>query len=306
MAIAQITPIKPRALKPGATIGIVAPASPFKRDDLEQGLAILQNMGFGVRLAEGLFDTRGYLAGEDFCRAAQLQEMFGNVAVDAIMCARGGFGCMRILPLLDYELIRVNPKLLMGFSDITALHHALFVKAGLVTLHGPVVCTLGKADDSTRSSALQAFSGTSPNRLTAPALRAIQPGKGEGRLVGGNLSTLCHLLGTPFAPSYADCILFVEDRGEALYRIDRMLVQMKLAGCFEGVAGIVLGSFKDCGDEADIGDLVAQLFAGSDVPISAGWPAGHGECNWTLPLGIMARLDADKGELAFMESVTAQ
>ncbi|MBI5062534.1 MAG: LD-carboxypeptidase [Desulfatitalea sp.] len=303
MSMTFMSPLKPAALQPGATIGIVAPASPFQRDELEQGLGALRNMGFGIRLAEGLFDVRGFLAGEDHRRAAQLIAMFRDPAVDAVICARGGYGCLRILPLLDFDLIRAHAKPFVGFSDITALHHAFFMKTGMVTFHGPVVCTLGKDADLSRSALRQALCGQLPQAL-AVNLRSILPGMAEGRLAGGNLTTLCHLLGTPFAPLFDGCILFIEDRGEALYRIDRMLTQMKLSGCFDGLAGIILGSFKDCGAEADICNLVTQLFEERDIPIMAGLPAGHAESNLTLPLGINVRLDADKGELILLESAT--
>jgi muramoyltetrapeptide carboxypeptidase len=304
MSMPLMTVVKPTALSPGATIGIVAPASPFQKDELEQGVGILRDMGFNVRLAEGLFDVRGYLAGEDHLRAAQLMAMFSDDTVDAVMCARGGYGSIRILPLLDYELVRAHPKPFVGFSDITALHHAFFMKSGMVTFHGPVACTLGKDETFSRSALRQALCGHLPTILADKGVHSILPGTAEGRLAGGNLTILCHLLGTPYAPSFKGCILFIEDCGEALYRIDRMLMHMKLSGCLEGVTGIMLGSFKDCGPEADICNLVASVFDDRVIPITAGWPAGHAESNLTLPLGIRARLDADKGELVLLECAT--
>lgn len=304
MSITPLPILKPAALQAGDTIGVVAPASPFQKNDLEQGLQILQGMGFNIRLAEGLFDARGYLAGEDHRRAAGLVGMFADPGVDAVMCARGGYGCLRLLPLIDYDLIRVHPKPFVGFSDITALHHALFLKSGMVTFHGPVVCSLGKDEESSRTALRQALCGQMPRVVTAPGMRTVLPGTAEGRLAGGNLTVLCHLLGTAFAPSFAGCILFIEDCGEALYRIDRMLTQMRLAGCFEGLCGITIGSFKDCGAEADICKLIAQVFEGRQIPVLAGLPAGHTERNRMLPLGVHVRLDADKGELILLESAT--
>ena len=304
MSVTQLPLIKPAALQTGATIGIVAPASPFQKDELERGLEILRHMGFRVRLADGLFDVHGYLAGEDERRAAQLLDMFRDATVDAILCARGGYGCMRILPLLDYGLIRRNPKAFVGFSDITALHQAFCMQSGMATFHGPVVCTLSSDEDLSRSSLLEALSGQLPAAVSGAQMRSILPGMAEGRLVGGNLTILCHLLGTPFANSFDGCILFIEDCGEALYRIDRMLTQMKLSGCLDGLAGIMLGSFKDCGAEADICNLVVQLFEEREIPIVAGLPAGHAKRNITLPLGIHVRLDAEKAELIFLESAT--
>lgn len=304
MSIAQITTIKPPRLMPGATIGIVSPASPFKKETLEQGVAILQAMGFRIRLAEGLFHAEGYLAGTDAQRAAQLHDMFRDDAVDAVICARGGFGSLRLLSLLDYDLIGSNPKPFIGFSDITALHQALFMKTGLVTFHGPMVCTLHHSDEPSRTGWQHALARDRPMRFQAEAGHLIRPGKAEGVLVGGNLSNLCHLIGTPFACTYRGCILFVEETGEALYRIDRMLTQMKLAGCFQGMTGLVLGSFEACGPQAEIRDLIDRLFADASMPIMAGLPAGHGDRNLTFPLGLPAAMDADAGELIISECAT--
>lgn len=306
MNIDQITAVKPPRLKPGATIGIISPASPFKKEQLAQGIAVVQAMGFGVRLAEGLFETEGYLAGADGRRAAQIHQMFRDDAADAVMCARGGYGALRLLATLDYDLIGANPKPFIGFSDITALHQALFVKTGLVTFHGPMVCTLAHGDIPSRTSLQDALAADRPVRLRTDTALPVRPGRAQGILVGGNLANLCHLIGTPFAACYRGCILFIEEIGEAPYRIDRMLTQMRLAGCLEGIAGVVLGAFKDCGDLSEIAELVGRTFAGASVPILAGMAAGHGDRNLTLPLGLPAMMDADAGELMLLECATVQ
>ncbi|RJQ81650.1 MAG: LD-carboxypeptidase [Desulfobacteraceae bacterium] len=302
MRLSQKLPLKAKRLTPGATIGVAAPASPFKREELMQGLSILHAMGYATRLADGLFKMNGYLAGHDQQRADQLHALFLDDRVDAVMCARGGFGSLRILTLLDYALIAAHPKPFVGFSDITALHQAFFAHTGLVTFHGPMVCTLSRSDPQTRVTWEQVLCGAGPQGPLIGNHRTLKPGKSQGLFLGGNLATLCHLLGTPFAYKYEGCILFIEETGEAPYRIDRMLVQMKLSGCFENLAGLVLGSFKDCGVEAEIDALVRQLFDDSATPILAGVNAGHGNCNLTLPLGIMAALDTDRGELRFLET----
>jgi muramoyltetrapeptide carboxypeptidase len=302
MNLAHTHPLKPNRLKPGATIGVVAPASPFKQEALELGVSVLCAMGYHIRLADDLFGKNGYLAGPDRLRADQLHAMFIDEQVDAVMCARGGFGSLRILSLLDYALIRSHPKPFIGFSDITALHHAIYANTGMVTFHGPMVCTMGPAHMQTRASWQEMLSGSGAPGKIAGNHRVLKPGKSQGLLIGGNLATLCHLLGTPFAMHYENCILFIEETGEAPYRIDRMLVQMKLAGCFENLAGLVLGSFQDCGVEAQIDALVRQLFDDSGIPILAGVKAGHGSPNLTLPLGIKAALDADQGELQLLET----
>ncbi|MDA8142346.1 MAG: LD-carboxypeptidase [Desulfobacteraceae bacterium] len=303
LKIVQTSAIKPPRLKPGATIGIVAPASPFNTEFFEQGVTVLETMGYHVRLADGLFAAQGYLAGPDTQRATQIHAMFQDDSVDAVMCARGGFGCTHLLPLLDFELIRLNPKPFIGFSDITILHQAFFLRTGLVTFHGPLVCTLRNSDEVSRDSWQQALTHDQPLCFQTQASQSIRSGRAEGMLVGGNLSNLCHLVGTPFSVNYRDCILFIEDTGEALYRIDRMLTQMWMAGCLDGVVGVVLGNFENCGSEEGLRDLIGAQF--KNIPIAAGLMAGHGEPNLTLPLGLPALLDANAGRLTLLECATA-
>lgn len=301
----KIDSIKPRRLDPGAVIGVVAPASPFKRRVLMQGLKILQDMGYAVKTPPDLFVGEGYLAGTDEHRARQLQEMFIDDAVDAVMCARGGFGSLRMLPFLDWELLRRHPKPFIGFSDITALHHAFYQKTGIVTFHGPVVCSLPSSDRQTQTALYRALSTRLALSFRSPKIRTIRPGRAEGILLGGNLTTLCHLVGTPFASNLTGAVLFLEDTGEVAYRIDRMLTQMKLAGCFDGIKGVVLGSFSNGAKPAVISDLVRQLFADQDLPILAGMAFGHGHRNLTLPMGVRVHLDADDGRLILLECATS-
>lgn len=293
--------LKPRRLKPGDTIGIIAPASPFDSDTFEQGRTILHEMGFATKIAEGLFDRQGFLAGKDAQRMAQLHAMLSDDQVQAIVCARGGYGTLRILTKLDYELCRKKTKPFIGFSDITAMHLALQKRAGWVTFHGPMVTTLARCDDATRQSFYHMLTGQGSDRLVLDHARCIQPGLVQGMLVGGNLTTLCHLVGTPFAGDYKGTILLLEDTGEAPYRIDRMLTQMKLAGAFDGLAGVVLGSFEKCGATNEIDDLVNRHFGTLGIPVVAGAAVGHGDRNLTLPLGIKVSLDAAKSELIYLE-----
>jgi muramoyltetrapeptide carboxypeptidase len=304
MHAAPTAVIKPAALKPGNTIGVIAPSSPFDPQALERGLCVLQAMGYITRSAQGLAARSGFLAGDDAHRANQLHAMFADDAIHAIICARGGYGALRILSLLDYDLIRAHPKPFFGFSDSTVLHQALRVKTGLVTFHGPMVCTLDRGDGLTRASWQQAAGRDIPLVLESDAHRTIKGGRARGCLVGGNLTSLCHLVGTLFAVSYRNCILFIEDTGERPYRIDRMLVHMKLSGCFDGLSGVILGSFKNCGARVEIDGIVRQLFDDCDIPIMAGVAAGHRRRNLTLPLGIRAELDADNGTLRYLESAT--
>ena len=239
--------IRPPRLKPGDTIGIVAPAGPFDPKIFAQGLSVMESMGFQILVSDEIFEKTGYLAGNDTRRARLVNQLFKDPAVNAIVCARGGFGSFRILPLVDFDAIRENPKVFIGFSDITALLTAITTRSELVSFHGPVVTTLAGAPEVTRNTLLGAVSSDEPLEVQPADGIVIQAGRARGTLIGGNLTTLCHLLGTPFEPSFKHRILLLEDRGEALYRIDRMLLQMKLAGCFDDIAGLVLGSFEGCG-----------------------------------------------------------
>ena len=294
----------PRRLKPAATIGIAAPAGPFDHGLFRRGLRVLEEMGFEVFVPEGLFESNGYLAGDDHHRARQLNALFADDSVDAIICARGGYGCMRILPLLDYEAIKSRPKVFLGFSDITALLSVLLTRTGLVTFHGPVVTRLAEASGTEQQALLEAVSSAAPLRIQVPDGITLAPGSATGMLCGGNLTILCHLIGTPFAPDFAGKILFLEDQGEAPYRIDRMLVHMKLAGCFDDLAGLVLGSFQDCGPPEDILRIVGDVLGDCNLPILTGLDAGHGSLNLTLPMGVEATLDADRKLLSCHRAAT--
>lgn len=294
----------PRRLKPADTIGIAAPAGPFDRRLFDRGTRVLKEMGFKVFVPEGLFATDGYLAGNDAHRARLLNGLFVDDNVDAIMCARGGYGCMRILPLLDYGVIRNNPKVFLGFSDITALLSALLTRSGLVTFHGPVVTRLAAASETEQQAMLGAVSSAEPLQIQVPDGVTLAPGSATGMLCGGNLTILCHLIGTPFAPDFAGKILFLEDQGEAPYRIDRMLVHMKLAGCFDDLVGLVLGSFQDCGPPEDILRIVGDVLGDCNLPILTGLDAGHGSLNLTLPVGVEVMLDADRKLLSYHRAAT--
>jgi len=294
----------PARLSPGDTIGIVAPAGPFDRETLERGIGSLKDLGFEVFAPPGLLDANGYLAGSDQHRARFINQLFADKSVDAIICARGGYGSIRILSLLDYQMIAANPKVFIGFSDITVLLTVLADRCGLATFHGPVVTSLADAPAATRDSLLRAVSSDTKLEIRGSGGLTISPGSVAGIVTGGNLTTLCHLIGTPYAPNFTDKILFLEDRGEAPYRIDRMLAHMKLAGCFEQLAGIALGSFENCGPLDDIYNIVAETFRYKPFPILAGLDVGHGKINLTLPLGVEATLEADHHSLSYHRAAT--
>jgi muramoyltetrapeptide carboxypeptidase len=294
----------PARIKPGGKIGIAAPAGPYDPEIFLRGIHIWEQMGFEVHVPENLLQSRGYLSGADGHRAGFVNSLFVDRTIDAIVCARGGYGSLRILDLLDYDAIAKNPKIFIGFSDITALLTVLFDRCGLVTFHGPVVTSLADASEISQQSLRQAICSDRIPEIRVAEGTTVSPGSGSGIVGGGNLNTLCHLVGTPFAPSFANKILFLEDRAEAPYKIDRMLMQMKLAECFHGLAGIVLGSFENCGPLEDILQIIKDTFADYQVPILAGLDAGHGSHNLTLPMGIEATLDADRHLLTYHRAAT--
>jgi len=304
MKVKKITPLIPPRLRRGDTIGIVAPASHFDLEKFNRGITVLESMGFNTSVPEGLFIKNGYFAGSDLERAEMVNSYFADPTIKAIICARGGYGSIRTLPLLDYKIIKRNPKIFVGFSDISALLSTLYLKCRLVTFHGPTVTTLANSDNRTKDSLLSMMTSDEKPKIAMESGISIQTGSASGPVLGGNLRTLCHLLGTPFQPDFQGCILFLEDRGEAPYRIDRMLSHMKLAGCFNGLAGLILGTFEDCGNTGDIIRIASDIFKDDRIPIIAGLEVGHGKRNLAIPTGLNATLNADLKVLTFHEPAT--
>jgi len=298
--------VKPPRLKPGDTIGIVAPAGPFDPEKFMKGKTAIESMGFRTFFDEGIFQKHGFLAGTDMQRADQVNRLFADPYVQAIVCARGGYGSMRILSLLDFETIQTHPKIFLGFSDISAILSVLCDRCGLVTFHGPVVTTLANATEKTLTALRTALTSPIELELVPENVMVIKPGECSGILAGGNLTTLCHLVGTPYAPNFKGKILFFEDVGEMPYRIDRMLTQMKLAGCFNEITGLIIGAFKECGQLNEIVEIFNNIFDDADIPILGGFDMGHGEHNLTIPMGLGATLDTDKKRLLFHESATVE
>lgn len=292
--------IKPPAIRPGDTIGIAAPASPFDQKAFEAGVAVVESMGYQVKISDHLFRRHGYLAGSDTERAELLMKLFADESVKAIFCARGGFGSMKLLPLLDFEAIRAKPKILVGFSDITALLIAIFNNCRMVTFHGPLVTTLKKDNGKSCSALIGAISSSTPLLLKSSEPVVLSPGQASGTLVGGNLTSLCHLVGTPYEPHLDGRLLFLEDQQEAPYRIDRMLSQLRLSGYLDGVAGVILGSFEACGSLEDVYAIVKEIFH-TRIPILGGFELGHGRHNLTVPIGLEAKMDTEDGSLRFAE-----
>jgi muramoyltetrapeptide carboxypeptidase len=266
----------------------------------------LQDLGFQVFTPPGLLDARAYLAGSDQHRARFINLLFADESIDAIICARGGYGSIRILPLLDYQAIGENPKVFIGFSDITVLLNVLAERSGMATFHGPMVTTLADAPADTLDKLMQAVASSAKIEIRAARGITIRAGAAAGTVCGGNLTTLCHLVGTAYAPNFNNKILFLEDRAEAPYRIDRMLTHMKMAGWFENLAGVALGYFEKCGPLDEIYQIVAEIFKDESFPILAGLESGHGKHNQTLPFGIEATLDADNHFLSYHRPSTVE
>lgn len=298
--------IKPAALRPGDTIGVVAPAAAIDRDHLQRGVDFLRAQGYRVALAPHVLCKDRVLAGTDAQRAQDVTAMFADPAIKAIMAARGGYGAGRILPLLDYAALTATPKIFLGYSDLTFLLNALWERTGLICFHGPVVAKdLSHGIEGEAARHLRHLLGGELEGFALEGRQTIHPGQAQGRLIGGCLSILVAMLGTPYAPDFAGRILFLEDTGERAYRIDRMLVQLKQAGALAQVAGIVVGGMKAPGGSADeqrlIGEFIAEQTAALGVPVMDGIDAGHGTGNFTLPIGAMARLDAGGKRLEILE-----
>ncbi|HYI49529.1 MAG TPA: LD-carboxypeptidase [Allosphingosinicella sp.] len=314
---------KPPRLRRGDTVGLVEPAY-FTPDafDLELVLETIRAMGLVPRPAPNILSRYGYLAGRDEERAAHINVMFADRQVRAIFAVRGGWGSARVLPHLDFELIRANPKLLIGFSDITALHLALAARTDCPSIHGPNAASAwGRLSwDSFRRLAFDAETPTwvapagAEDRLAQRSgrTRTFRPGRASGPLLGGNLTVLSALVGTPYLPSFDGAILFLEDVEEAQYRIDRMLTQLALAGILGRVAGVVFGQCTDCvaRNSSSIGgftlsEVLAQHLAPLGVPAFQGALFGHIENQFSLPVGVRAEIDAAAGTIRMLEPVVA-
>jgi len=302
----------PRPIRPGSTIGIAAPAGPVEnRDALDLGIATLQRLGFKVRFDDRIFQSLRYLAGPDEARAEELQRLFEDPGIDAILALRGGYGCSRLIPLLDERRLRPHCKLFIGFSDLTTLHLFFRRRFGWVTIHGPMAASpvLGNISAGQEKNLYSLL--TDPAylpRYAFPQLESWAPGIAEGKLVGGCLSLVTASIGTPYQIKTEGKILFLEDLGEAPYRVDRMLTHLRLAGMLDSVAGILLGEFHDCNPESGdytVEETLRENLVRLGVPILAKFPAGHGPDNWALPLGVRVRLDCGAREVEALEAAVS-
>ncbi len=306
--------LRPPRLRPGDAVGIVAPGSPPSSPlKIERGAAYIASKGFRPVIGTHAFDADGYLAGSDAGRAADINAMFSDAAVRAIVAVRGGYGSPRILDLIDYDAVRRDPKIFVGYSDCTALQCALFARAGLVSFSGPMVAVeMERAiDPFTERNFWPLLTDPSAGRRIpddgSQSWSVLRTGSCEGTLIGGNCTLLSSLSGTPYFPPTDGAVLFLEEVGEKPYRIDRMLAQLRLAGVLGRIGGVCLGSFSDCDPGAGEQSLTLERVFGDYLPAVAGpvvggLPYGHRASMMTIPFGVRARLDADRRFLELLES----
>ncbi|MFF7450394.1 MULTISPECIES: LD-carboxypeptidase [unclassified Streptomyces] len=299
--------VRPSRLAPGARVAVVAPSGPVPEERLQAGLDILRGWDLDPVPAPHVLDRHGefdYLAGTDADRAADLQAAWCDPSVDAVLCARGGYGAQRMVDLLDWDAMRAaGPKVFVGYSDITALHEAFAVRLGLVTLHGPMTAAVdflknARAQDHLRATLL----APETVRTIASGGTALVPGRARGVTLGGCLSLLAADRGTPHArPGARGGLLCLEDVGEGTYRLDRSLTQLLRAGWFDGVRGVLLGSWEECDPYERVRALLLDRLGGLGVPVAEQFGFGHCEGALTLPFGVAAELDADRGTLTLAE-----
>jgi len=305
--------IKPAALQEGDTVAIVAPASNLKSDYLARGVVELERLGFRVQYDPGILSKDRFTAGSDERRAGELMRAFSDPGVKAVWAARGGYGVMRLIPLLEENILRQNPKVFIGYSDLTALHLYLLRRFGWVTFHGPMAAKdlAGGEDAYDRKSLMAALARPGPmGEIFAPGIEVLHKGRQEitaGRLAGGCLSLISATMGTPEEIETAGTILFLEDTGTKPFAIDRMLQQLRLAGKFEAVRGIIFGEMNDCIQHPDQGytiqEILADATADLGITVLFGLPSGHSpKGNLTLPLGVQATIDANRAVLSIDEA----
>lgn len=310
--------VKPRRLEKGDTVALVTPGSYITEQEKQESLNNIKELGFNVVYSDRLMQKNGFFSANDKERAEDLNEMFERKDVQGIICARGGYGCARILPYIDYDLIEDNPKPLIGFSDVTALHYAIYKNCDLITFHGPVsISTFSKFcvknfEDVLMNPTfeLTLVNSTSSNNYNPYGVTVISDGLAEGELIGGNLTLAASLIGTEYDVEYSGKIVFLEEFLEEPYRIDRMLTQMIQAGKFEDVEGIALGVFKMC--ESDkvnpsfqnsytLMEVLKDRLGNLGIPVIYGLSFGHVVDKFTIPIGIEAELNTDTQQLKLLE-----
>jgi muramoyltetrapeptide carboxypeptidase len=307
----QISPntiLKPNRLQVGDTIGLVSPAGVVEKKDIEEAEKSLMTLGLKVKIGAHLLDRYGYLAGKDIDRAADINNMFADKSVKAIIAMRGGWGCNRILPLLNYPLIRSQPKILMGYSDITSLLLAINARSRIITFHGAVATSTWNefTVDYVQRILFKGEAVTMQNLNTPEGkVEVIYPGKARGKLVGGNLSVLAAMVGSPYLPSFNKSILFLEEISEDVYRVDRMLTQLKNAGILNQLSGFVFGQCTKCsvGDAPffTLMEVLQSHLLPLHIPAWYGSMIGHIKDKFTVPLGVNVEIDGNVGTIKMLE-----
>ncbi len=311
--------LKPARLRPGMTVGVVAPSGPAEEDEtVRYGLELVESFGFRAKPGKHLFERTQYLAGPDAARAADLNAMFADPEVGAIMALKGGYGAMRILPYLDYGVIRANPKAIVGYSDITALHCALHRNCGLITYHGQTALSsfttysIGEFQKVLMEPKADIQIGAPPPFNAGPGrverenrITSFRAGIARGRLIGGNLTLITSLMGTPYEPDFTGRLVFLEDVHEEPYRVDRMLTQLLLAGKLSKAAGLLFGKFTDATDKGNTFSLehvLRDAAAKLGIPCARGLMIGHVPDQTVVPIGVEAEFDGGSGKLTLLES----
>lgn len=305
--------IKPPALRPGDKIGIVAPASSFNREGFTAGCDRLRQMGYVPVFSENIFERDLYFAGTLDRRLRELEEMFTRNDIAAIICARGGYGSNYLLEKLNFDLITAHPKIFLGCSDVTTLLTAITDRTGLVTFHGPMIAKdIASPNGIELSSWEHALQGATSWEIPTTGVQVLQQGHAEGRFQGGCLSLLTASLGTHFEIKTDDTILFIEDIAEKPYRIDRMLMQLRMAGKLHGVRGIIFGEMLECtppaGQNYTLQEVIMHVLKDFSGPVVYGLKSGHVSSeNITLPIGVRAEMVAGGGgvELKILEAATS-
>ena len=290
---------KTPTLSPGSSLGVCAPSSCFDIEKFNSGIQILEELGFKVKVPEEIFKKKRYLAGNDVLRARVINQFFSDPDIDGIICALGGFGSMRILDHLNWSTIRQNPKPFIGFSDNTAVLLSIIGETGNLVVHGPTVVSLANAKKETIDAFYNTLAG-SLDKIDVTNGRILKSGKCTGVLKGGNLSTISHLLGTRFQPDFKNTILFIEDIGESAYKIDRMLTQMKMAGLFEGIRGVIIGSFENCDNYGYIEEILVEIYEEYNIPVLSGLDSGHGKINLSLCMGTHIKMDTEPARIQWV------
>ncbi len=297
---------KPPVLRRGERVGLIAPASPLSDAEIAKGVENIRSLGVEPVLGRFVASHDGYLAGSDAQRAADFNRMAADPEIRAIVALRGGYGTMRILESLDFRAIARDPKIVMGFSDLTAILNAVVRRAGVVAFHGPLAARESVFDDSTRAYVERVCMSTEPiGILRAPEATTLHRGRARGRLSGGNLSLVSSLVGTPWAPAFERALLVLEEVDEEPYRIDRMLTQLRLSGALQAATGVLFGACTNCrpkGDSMSAQRVLEDRLGDLHRPVLAGVPVGHIPEQWVLPLGLEAVLDADSRTLEIPEA----